>query len=285
MQEQIKLLLQEFSYEKLRPDNSPFLAIDLKESTKISQQTGLSLYEVDEYALRAGITPSRYARNQRVLSIADQLALHQARVAIIGLGGLGGGVTELLARIGIGNMTLIDGDVFDETNLNRQLLCTVSHLGVAKADVAGKRVHDLNPAIRFQTHNTFLGDENSTTLLAHSDIAVDCLDTITARFSLERGCKTLKIPMVSSAIAGKSGQATTIFPETGTLTNLYGQESEAPQRGVEAGLGTLGFTAAYMASIECAEVVNLVLGLKSPLQAGLLFSDLSDYTVEKIQFQ
>lgn len=285
MHAQISRLLQNLSYEKLRPDNSPFLAIDLTGAIEISQKTGLSLYEVDEHALRAGITPSRYARNQRILTIDNQLKLHQARAAIIGLGGLGGGVTELLARTGVGNLTLVDGDVFDETNLNRQLLCTVTHLGVSKAQIAGNRVQDINPAIRTQTHHTFLTDNNGETLLKNADIAVDCLDTISARFCLERCCKARNIPMVSAAIAGKSGQATTITPGSGTLTNLYGQESDAPKKGVEAGLGTLGYTAAHMASIECAEVVSTILGNTSPLKTGLLFSDLSDYTVEHIQLQ
>lgn len=89
--------------------------------------------------------------------------------------------------------------------------------------------------------------------------------------------------MVSAAIGGKSGQATTISPGDSGLINLYGKESDAPKRGVESGLGTLGFTASHMASIECAEIVNLILGVESPLRNGLLFSDLNDYSVEHLK--
>lgn len=283
MQEQISLLLKTYSKQQLRPDESPFIAIDLQDVKNIAQKTSSSLYEVEELALAGGITPTRFSRNQRVLSVTDQHSLHRARIAVIGLGGLGGGVTELLARVGVGNLTLIDGDVFDESNLNRQLLSTVANIGTAKATVAGKRVQELNPAVRVKTFCEYLGDRNGQLLLQDADIAVDCLDTISARFSLERNCKTQNIPMVSAAIAGKSGQATTIFPGDSGLVNLYGKEGDAPKRGVESGLGTLGFTASHMASIECAEIVNLILGAESPLRNGLLFSDLSDYSVEHLK--
>jgi molybdopterin/thiamine biosynthesis adenylyltransferase len=283
MNNKISFLLQQESRERLRPDGSPFLALDLTDAMVISKNTGTPLYEVEKLALGLGITPTRFSRNQRVLSVTDQYKLHMAHVAIIGLGGLGGGVTEFLARIGVGNFTLVDGDVFDESNLNRQLLSSVANIGVAKATVAGKRVAEINPAARVHTITTFLAEENGYEILKNVDIAIDCLDTIPARFILERSCAKRNIPMVSAAIAGTSGQATSIVPSSPGLSALYGKENDAPKRGVEAGLGTLVFTASHMASIECAETVNIILGRKSSLTHTLLFSDLSDYSVERIQ--
>ncbi|MFT5701358.1 MAG: molybdopterin/thiamine biosynthesis adenylyltransferase [Desulforhopalus sp.] len=283
MREKIILLLKEYSEQKRRPDNSPFIALDLKQALEIAEITKTTLHEVEEVALSTGITPTRYSRNQRALSINDQKKLHQAHIAVIGLGGLGGGVTELLSRIGIGNLTLIDGDSFDESNLNRQLLSTVSNIGIPKATVAGKRVKEINPAIRVQTHLNFLGSENGYELLKEVDIAIDCLDTISDRFVLEQVCKKRKIPMISAAIAGKSGQITVVFPEEKGLVNLYGSAENAPIRGVESSLGTLPFTASFMASIECAEAVNLILNKDSILRNGFLFSDLGDYSIEHIK--
>jgi molybdopterin/thiamine biosynthesis adenylyltransferase len=283
MREKILTLLRQYSEEKQRPDSSEYLGISLKREVEISQKTGTELQEVEGLALASGITPIRFSRNQRILSLDDQEKLHRASVAVIGLGGLGGAVTELLARIGVGNLTLIDGDVFDESNLNRQQLCTVSNLGISKAEVAKTRVIELNPVTRVTTHPFFLRQDNGEQFLAKVDCVIDCLDTITDRFVLEKICALLNIPMVSAAIAGRSGQATVIEPGKNRLETLYGNPQKAPQRGVEASLGTLAFTAAFMASVECAEAVNLIIGKKSCLTGNLLFADLSDYSVEHVE--
>lgn len=283
MQNKIIRLLEDYAEEKCHADNVQYTALDLHNALKISDETGATLYEVEEIALSKNITPTRYSRNQRILSNSDQKQLHLAHIAIVGLGGLGGGVTELLARIGVGNLTLIDGDSFDESNLNRQLLSTVSNIGTPKATVAGDRVRKINPATRVITHLQFLEQHNGYDLLDGVDLAIDCLDTISARFTLEQICKKRKIPMISAAIAGKSGQATVIFPEDTGLKTFYGARESAPKRGVEASTGTLSFTAAYMASVECAEAINIILKIDSPLRNRLLFIDLSDYSVERIQ--
>ena len=283
IREKIRNLLKDSSEEKQRPDGSVYLGISLKKEFEIAQRTGAELYDVEGLALACGITPIRFSRNQRLLSLENQQQLHRASVAVIGLGGLGGAVTELLARLGVGNLTLIDGDVFDETNLNRQQLCTISNLGISKAEVATTRVGQLNPATRVTRHALFLSQENGAELLTKVDCVIDCLDTITDRFVLEKICGGLNIPMVSAAIAGCSGQATVIEPGTNSLKTFYGAPEKAPQRGVETSLGTLAYTATFMASIECAEVANLILGNKSCLHGNLLFADLSDYSVQHIQ--
>lgn len=283
MQDKIIHLLQEYVEEKHHPDDSQYTALDLTNALKVAAEAGVSLYEVEEIALSRNITPTRFSRNQRILTTSDQKQLHLAHIAIIGLGGLGGGVTELLARIGIGNFTLIDGDSFDESNLNRQLLATVANIGTPKATVAGERVSNINPAAHVTTHLQYLEPHNGYDLLAGAQLAIDCLDTISDRFTLEQLCKKRNIPLVSAAIAGKSGQATAIFPGDTGLENFYGKQKSAPKKGVETSIGTLSFTAAYMAAVECAEAVNIILKNDSPLRNNLLFTDLSDYSVECIQ--
>ena len=124
-------LLESFSQNKDRPDGSPYVSLSFSAECQIAEQTEYSLKEIELQALEHNIVPERYCRNQTSLSNRDQRKLLQAHVAIIGLGGLGGTVTEILARIGVGKLTLIDGDCFDESNLNRQILSSPANLGRA----------------------------------------------------------------------------------------------------------------------------------------------------------
>lgn len=273
-------LLQSHAKQRFRPDNSGYDALLFSDEKKIVQQTGLSLRQVECVALEAEILPERYSRNQKSLSNEDQLRLLRSRVIVIGLGGLGGTVTEILARIGVGCLTLVDGDCFDESNLNRQLLSSTRLLGQSKALAAKKRVAEINPAVEVQAVEQFFSEENSQELLAGTSLAVDCLDTIRDRFVLEEGCRRKGIPLVSAAIGGSSGQATLVYPGDAGLKRVYGDPEKAPSRGVEASMGTLPFAAIYMAAVECAEAVTVLLGKQPELQNRLFFADVSDHTSE-----
>ena len=232
------------------------------------RQLGSDHKSVQLAALQQGIVPEVYARNQKRLSSEDQIKLLQSHVAVIGLGGLGGTVTEILARIGIGSLTLVDGDSFDDSNLNRQLLSSTEVLGEQKAAVAAKRVKAVNPAVETQAVSSFLTAENAPQLLNGADIAVDCLDSITDRFTLEAACRKMAITMVSAAIGGTSGQLTVIYPEDQGLSRIYGPPERASHRGVEKTLGTLPFAAITLAAMECAEVVAMAVGDPSGSETG-----------------
>ena len=105
-----------------------------------------SLAEVEGVALSLGLMPARYQRNQQIITVQDQLKLFRSRVAVIGCGGLGGYVIEELARLGVGTLVAIDPDIFQEHNLNRQILSTTDALGRAKVELAAERVAEINPA-------------------------------------------------------------------------------------------------------------------------------------------
>jgi molybdopterin/thiamine biosynthesis adenylyltransferase len=276
--------LKRCAQKRLRPDESSYTALFFVDALKIAKSFELSLYEVEQQAMMQNILPERYSRNQKTLSTEEQLLLHRSHVAIIGLGGLGGSVLEILSRIGIGKLSIVDGDVFDESNLNRQLLSTIENLGKAKAVVAEERAKSINPAIRIDSHVTFFTSENGAELLQGAQIAVDCLDTIRDRFILEKACLQMNIPMVSAAIGGTYGQATVIAPGDPGLRSIYGDPDKAPVRGLEASTGTLGFAAIHMATIECSEVITNLLKKESKLRKGLLISDISDHTSELIRF-
>lgn len=282
---EISSLIRSHSRQFKRPDGSFYNGMLLSEAQNIAKTNKTSLFEIEQEALRENILPERYSRNQKTLSCANQLKLLQSHIAIVGLGGLGGAVTEVLARIGMGKITLIDGDVFDESNLNRQLLSTVSNLGKAKAAEAERRVVLINPVVQTNAVEKYFTAENGSRLLKDVDIAIDCLDTITDRFILEKSCKDMGIPFVSAAIGGTSGQATVVYPEDDGLKTIYGSAGKQ-QRGVEASQGTLPFTALYMAAVECAEVINLlVLEEKSTLKNKLFIADVGDHSTETFQLK
>lgn len=273
-------LLQDCMQQRSRPDKSSYQAILFADVRRIAEETSRTLGEIECAALEAGIVPERYSRNQKSFSCTDQLRLLRSHVAIIGLGGLGGTVTEILARIGVGRLTLVDGDVFDESNLNRQLLSSPAHLGMKKAETAGLRVAAINPAVEVKLVPEFFSRENGQAILQTVQLAIDCLDTIADRFILEENCRTASIPLVSAAIGGSSGQATVIFPEDSGLKNIYGRPDKAPERGIEAAMGTLPYGAVYMAAVECAEATTILLGRPSELQNKLFLSEITDHTTE-----
>ena len=262
----ISTKLHEVSTEKKRPDGSAYRSLSYAQQAELAQSGELSQRRIQLLALEQGIVPKCYARNQKRLSSADQIKLLQTRVAIVGLGGLGGTVTEILARIGIGQLRLIDGDRFDESNLNRQLLSSIELLGRPKAEAAVRRVQAINPAVEAEPVVEFMVNDNAVQCLTGTAIAVDCLDSIVSRFVLERACHQLKIPLVSAAIAGTSGQATVIYPEDPGLSAIYGDPEKAADKGVEKSLGTLCFAAVALAAMECAEVVALATGRPAPLR-------------------
>lgn len=277
-------LLHNAAQVRTRPDESSYSALLYTDELHIAQAMGCSHKEVQLTALQNNIVPERYARNQKSLGNTEQIQLLQSHVAIIGLGGLGGAVTEILARIGIGNLTLVDGDHFEDSNLNRQLLSSTDMLGKMKADAAANRVSSVNPAVEVHIIKEFFTTKNSIEILTGVDIGVDCLDTISDRFVLESSCRQANIPMVSAAIGGTSGQVTVIFPDDPGLRLIYGNAADAPKRGVEATLGTLPFAAIAMAALECAEVVALAVGRPSQLRNKLLLTDFTYHNMETVEF-
>ena len=155
----------------------------------------------------------RYLRNMKALSEEDMKKLYNSKVCVVGCGGLGGYIIEMLARIGVGHITAIDGDVFDETNLNRQLLSNTENIGFNKAEEAKKRMKLVNPHVTINAIITMLDESNAVDLLKGHDVVVDALDNIKSRKLIQKYSSKLNIPMVHGAIAGFYGQVTTIYPE------------------------------------------------------------------------
>jgi len=266
-------------------DNTPYRSLPVAAVALLARKYDLSGHQVEIEALQAGIVPERYARNMRTFSLQDQAVLLQSRVSVVGLGGLGGGVTEILARIGIGHLNLMDGDTFEDSNLNRQFLSTHKGLAAPKADAAVERVQSVNASVAVAGHIEFLNADNAAGLLAGSDVVVDCLDSLKFRFILEEACQTAGIPLVSAAIAGVAGHVTTIFPEDPGLKLIYGERDRIPAKGAEASLGTLPQCVTILSALETSEVVKVLLKRGSLLRNRLMVVDLTDNTVEVLKLQ
>jgi len=142
-------------------------------------------------------TENPFARTQLMLGEAAMRRLAQCRVAVMGIGGVGGYVVEALARTGIGALDLVDDDTVSLTNINRQLLALHSTLGRPKVEVAAERVADINPACRVTQHQMFYLPENADSLdMRQFDYVVDALDTLTAKVEIARRCLEAGVPHI-----------------------------------------------------------------------------------------
>jgi molybdopterin/thiamine biosynthesis adenylyltransferase len=262
------------------PDKTAYRSLSIDQIARISEDFNISRREVEILALEQDVVPERYARNMKTFSPQDQIALLKTCVSIVGLGGLGGAVVEILARMGIGTLNVIDGDAFEESNLNRQFLSTPGRLSESKAEAAAQRIKTVNPAVEVNSHPCFLNAHNGAELLQYSDVCVDCLDNLKTRFVLERLCRQMGAPLVSAAVAGSSGQVTAIFPADQGLSLIYGEEENLPPRGAEAILGTVPYAVTFLATLECAEVTKIILGKPGLLRNKLLVADLDDAVID-----
>ncbi len=193
-----------------------------------------------------------------MISTAQQRQLFRSTVVVIGAGGLGGYILEQLARLGVGRIVAVDDDVFEENNLNRQILSSPANLGRAKVEVAAERIADINPAVTVRPIRALFAEENAEALLAGADCVIDAVDNVAARLLLEETCEKLQKPLVYGAIAGWYGQVGTVYPGERSLQKLY--QHWQGGKGIEQQLGNPSFTPAVAASLEVAEACKILLG-------------------------
>lgn len=265
-------------------DHAVNQTISLGFQLKAAQMYNLSVAAVEKIALERNILPARYQRNRKTISTAEQLTLFTSRVAVVGCGGLGGYVIEELARLGVGTLVVIDPDVFEEHNLNRQLLSSVSNLGKAKTEAAKARIAEINPAVSVVDFHQAFTIDNGEKILDDCNVVVDCLDSMDVRYELSTICARKKISLVHGAIAGWYGYITTQKPGDELLENFY---ENSQSKGLEVQLGNPSFTPAVVASLEVTEVCKLLLQKGDSLSKRLLAIDLfsMDFTELPTQSQ
>ena len=218
----------------------------------------------------------RYSRNLGALSEEENQKLKEKNLCIVGCGGLGGYILEQLLRIGVGRITVIDGDCFEESNLNRQLLSNEHVIGCSKANEAYRRAKEVNSAVAVTAVSQFLTEENAEALLAGHDIVIDAVDNIAARKTMGRVCGELGIPLIYGAIKGWYAQISLIMPGSELLNILYQDHVKLTDK------SSLPFTPAVCASFQTAEAVKYLCGRECVLADKILYVDLISMETELI---
>ncbi|MDO9632800.1 MAG: ThiF family adenylyltransferase, partial [Humidesulfovibrio sp.] len=202
-----------------------------------------------------------------------------SRMAMVGLGGLGGHALEILARAGVGHIRAADGDEFQPSNLNRQLLCTRRSLGGYKAAAAAARVKLLNPAVDFEPVAEFLDEPLMERFLAGADLALDALGGLSDRPALLRQAAHAGIPLVTAAVAGQAGFVATVLPGATGPADLFGAGGE----GAENTLGTPAPAVVTAAALMSAEALNILCGRAPRLAGAMLVFDLEAMSFERVR--
>ena len=211
----------------------------------------------------------RYDRNKGSLTDDQQRTLARSSVLVLGCGGIGGYVIEYLARIGVGHITAADGDVFQPSNLNRQLLSTESNLGMNKAFAGEARVREINSTVDYETIDFPVTGENAEKLMRGKDAVIDCLDRPQAKRLCAGAARAAGVPFIHGAIAGWSLRVHTVLPGDDAMEWLCADDG-----GLEKLTGNLAFTAAACAALEAAEAVKLLLGVGEHTAGRLMEGDL-----------
>jgi molybdopterin/thiamine biosynthesis adenylyltransferase len=219
----------------------------------------------------------RYSRQLmlRPIGARGQRALGQARVLVVGAGGLGAPALLYLAAAGVGAITVADGDVVDRSNLNRQVLFAEADLGRSKAEAAAGKLRALNSQLDVQAHPAVTVG-NAAALVAAHDLVLDASDNFPTRFLLADACRLGGKPLVHAGVVGFSGQLTTFLPDRGPCYRCFFPEppaSGAVPNCDEAGV--LGAAAGVLGAMQAVEAIKVLVGApETTLSGRLLLVDL-----------
>jgi molybdopterin/thiamine biosynthesis adenylyltransferase/rhodanese-related sulfurtransferase len=228
----------------------------------------------------------RYSRHLLLseVGIEGQQKLLDARVLLLGAGGLGSPAALYLAAAGVGTLGIVDDDDVDLSNLQRQVIHSSERIGMPKVDSAEQTINALNPDVKVEKHRLRLGPENIMEILPGYDIVVDGLDNFPTRYLLNDASVRLQIPVVSAAILGFEGQLSVFDPYEGPcyrcLFPVPPPAELAPSCGANGVLGVLPGT---MGLLQATEVIKLILGEGEPLVGRLLMYDALAATFSEVR--
>jgi len=246
-----------------------------------SMTGGITLWKDRGYSVEVPrtLTPEQRERYSRHLLLPEvgaegQQKLLDAKVLLLGAGGLGSPAALYLAAAGIGTLGIVDNDEVDLSNLQRQVIHTNDRIGVLKVDSAEQTINALNPDVKVEKHAVRLGADNIMEILPGYDIVVDGLDNFPTRYLLNDASVRLQIPVVSAAILGFEGQLSLFKPYDGPcyrcLFPVPPPAELAPSCGANGVLGVLPGT---MGLLQATEVIKLILGEGETLIGRLLMYD------------
>jgi len=231
---------------------------------------------------------ARYSRHLIMpeVTIAGQRRLKEGSVLLVGTGGLGSPAALYLAAAGIGRIGLVDYDVVDESNLQRQIVHDTSWIGKPKLESATARLNALNPHVVVETHATSLSSDNALEILKGYDVIVDGTDNFETRYLTNDACYLLKKPNVYGSIFRFEGQASVFWPDKGPCYRcLY---PEPPPPGLVPSCaegGVLGILPGVVGTIQATEALKIVLGVGEPLVGRLLLYDALAMSFEELKLR
>lgn len=235
--------------------------------------------EVETNAIGTTLSREEMQRYSRHLVLQEvgpegQLALKRGRVAIVGSGGLGSPVAMYLAAAGVGTIGLIDFDVIDATNLQRQILYATSDVGRLKVEAAAERLGAMNPYVRVVTHNVKLSSTNALEILREYDVVIDGTDNFPTRYLVSDACVLLGLPYVYGSILRFEGQVSIFDARTGPCYRCLFREPPPPGMVPScAEGGVLGVLPGVIGSLQALEALKLLLGTGSSLEGRLVLFD------------
>ncbi|CAN5466616.1 molybdopterin-synthase adenylyltransferase MoeB [soil metagenome] len=228
----------------------------------------------------------RYSRQMLLPDLKEegQLKLKQGSVLVIGAGGLGSPALYYLAAAGVGKIGILDFDVVDESNLQRQIMFVTSDIGRYKSKCAGERLHELNPHIEIKTYNTLLNSENAMELMSAYDVILDCSDNLPTRYLVNDACVLLNKTLIYGAIFQFEGQASVFNQLLGDGTrgpnyrDLF-PEPPPPEMVPSCSVGgVLGVLPGIIGSMQASETIKVLAGIGTTLSGRLMIFDALDFT-------
>jgi len=226
------------------------------------------------------LTPEQVIRYSRHIVMPQvggdgQRKLLAARVALVGAGGLGSPAGLYLAAAGVGVLGIVDDDVVDLTNLQRQVLHRTADIGRPKTESASDTLRALNPDVTVRTHQTRLTAQNALAILADYDLVLNCSDNFPTRYLVNDACVILGKPLVDGSILQFDGQMSVFFPAGGgpCYRCLFPQPPRPGDVPSCAEAGVLGVLPGVIGCLQALEAIKLILGVGNPMIGRLLVFD------------
>ena len=266
---------------------------DLGYSNVESMTGGITLwkdrgYEVEQPRTLTAEQRDRYSRHLLLaeVGIEGQQKLLDAKVLLLGAGGLGSPTALYLAAAGVGTLGIVDDDTVDLSNLQRQVIHNSNRVGVPKVDSAEETITALNPDVQVNKYPVRLGPDNIMDILPGYDIVVDGLDNFPTRYLLNDASVRLQIPVVSAAILGFEGQLSVFKPYDGPCYRCLFPTPPPPELAPSCGAnGVLGVLPGTMGLLQATEVIKLILGEGDPAIGRLLMYDALAATVSEVKIR
>ena len=237
------------------------------------------------------------SRQMSIVTRSEQERFKDGKITVIGCGGIGGETIEMLVRMGIGELVLVDKDAFDLSNLNRQTLASISDLGLDKSAVAAEKVRLINPYVKVTTFNEHINQTNIGKVIGDSNIVIDALDNVLTRVIVSRKAKEMNIPYIHGAIHGTRGQITVFLPNSDkTYEELFNLPSIGKElndktidalKNVTSGVPpVIGPTPNLIGCLEAFEAYKILTGIGKVTVAPKILTfdllDLSSFSLDEL---